>query len=415
MPELWDQLQQQPVAEPPSLWPQGDRAPLRITVGGPTMKDGSQVSGSSLDPFNPPQVEYVGTPLANTLWSALKEMGVKGQRLLSGLQQYSGEQFPAGTGTQTMSTDTEPVKQAVENMDPMLANLWGIGSASVPRGAVGAIGSRNRMVENAAAYKQRALEARNEGTGSTVRAYDSQQALDRARGGAPDEGSYDRAAQTARAGWDAAKSDAQDAFLRAVYPERYAATAPATETTSQLFNRYRSGDDFMLGAGTVDKKTGAAMLATANDPIRAYHRSPKDFEKFDLSFTGTTTDPGKLGTAHYFSTDANVAKDGPHRYEANIALNNPIELQYPKWGTDKQKLITDYLGLPADAHAQDIRMAAIKRGHDGAVLDYSPVGYKHKEIAAYRDELVNILRKYGLAGTAGGALAPGLFDQEQRQ
>jgi hypothetical protein len=58
MPELWDQLQQQPVAEPPSLWPNGDRAPLRITVGGPTMKDGAQASpGSSLDPFNPPQVE----------------------------------------------------------------------------------------------------------------------------------------------------------------------------------------------------------------------------------------------------------------------------------------------------------------------------------------------------------------------
>ena len=48
MPELWDQLTQQ-TAEPVSLWPNGDRAPLRITVGGPTARD-SQSSYTNLSP-----------------------------------------------------------------------------------------------------------------------------------------------------------------------------------------------------------------------------------------------------------------------------------------------------------------------------------------------------------------------------
>jgi hypothetical protein len=157
-----------------------------------------------------------------------------------------------------------------------------------------------------------------------------------------------------------------------------------------------------------------ALGSAGGKGIRGYHRSPNDFDKFDLSYTGTTTDPGKLGTAHYFSTDMNVAKDGPHRYEADIALKNPIELQYPAWGTDKQALITERLGLPLDAHAQDIRLAAMKRGHDGAVLDYSPVGYKHKEIAAYSDDLIEILKKYGLLGATplGALMAQGNETQQ---
>jgi hypothetical protein len=84
MSELWDQLTQQPVAEPPSLWPQGDRAPLRITVGGPTMKDGAQSSGSSLDPFNPPQVQYIGRPLGDKAAHMKISVGELEKRLRAG-------------------------------------------------------------------------------------------------------------------------------------------------------------------------------------------------------------------------------------------------------------------------------------------------------------------------------------------
>jgi hypothetical protein len=140
MPELWDQLTQQPVAEPPSLWPGGDRAPLRITVGGPTMKDGAQVSsGSSLDPFNPPQVQYVGKPLARTLESMISEIGRKGQGLFGHLMNAEAER----TGqVPSVSTDYDPKQEAISNLTPLLANLWGVGAASIPRGAVGAVGSK---------------------------------------------------------------------------------------------------------------------------------------------------------------------------------------------------------------------------------------------------------------------------------
>jgi len=147
MPELWDQLAQQAVAEPPSLWPNGDRAPLRITVGGPTMRDGGQAPGYSLDPFNPPPVEYVGKPLAKALAYTLEHINNLGRGFVGASQQYSGEQFPeqamARTGEYPMlSTDFEPVQQAVNMMDPLIANLWGVGAASIPRGAIGAAGSK---------------------------------------------------------------------------------------------------------------------------------------------------------------------------------------------------------------------------------------------------------------------------------
>ena len=150
MPELWDQLAQQGV-EPPSLWPNGDRAPLRITVGGPTSKDGEQAPGYSLDPFNPPPVEYVGKPLAKALAYTLEHINNLGRGFVGASQQYSGEQFPeqakARTGEYpTLSTDFEPVMQAVNMMDPLIANLWGVGSAAVPAGALGAAGSKADLV-----------------------------------------------------------------------------------------------------------------------------------------------------------------------------------------------------------------------------------------------------------------------------
>jgi hypothetical protein len=180
--------------------------------------------------------------------------------------------------------------------------------------------------------------------------------------------------------------------------------AKSQATQGTMMNRAADLGGLVMGGAYA----APAMKNASGMGIRAYHRSPNDFDKFDLSYTGTTTDPGKLGTAHYFSTDANVASAGPRRYEAEVSLKNPIELRYPKWGADKQSLITERLGLPADAHAQDIRSAAMKRGHDGVVLDYSPVGYNHKEIAAYSDDLVSILRKYGILGpVAAGGMASG--------
>lgn len=186
--------------------------------------------------------------------------------------------------------------------------------------------SRNGLVENAAAFKQRALEARNEGTGSTVRAYDSQGAIDRAQGGSPAKDSFEREAQKARAGWESAKADAQDDFLRAVYPERYpeVVTPRTNESLADIFSRYRSGDDFMLGANATDGKTGAAVVAAnEGNGIRAYHGSPHDFDRFDLSKIGTGEGAQSFGHGLYFAENPKVAESYKKDVSMMLHRNNP--------------------------------------------------------------------------------------------
>jgi hypothetical protein len=167
MSELWDQLQQQPVAEPPSLWPQGDRAPLRITVGGPAMKDGAQASGSSLDPFNPPQVEYVGKPLARTLASMIGEVGRKGQGLFAHLMNAEAErtgQVPA------VSTDYDPQSEAVKNATDLASYVTMAPSVTggVP---VGALGSGAIRAYHGSPHDFDKFDLSKIGTGEGVQAY----------------------------------------------------------------------------------------------------------------------------------------------------------------------------------------------------------------------------------------------------
>lgn len=153
----------------------------------------------------------------------------------------------------------------------------------------------------------------------------------------------------------------------------------------------------------------SAIQSAQPQGIRAYHGSPDDFAAFDLGKAGSTTDQGALGRAGYFSTDPRVAEGFPHRYEAQLNVSNPLELQMNQWSVPgrsleaKRKLITDALGLPGDSTADQITAAATRRGFDSASLDYSPLGYKHQEYAVFDPSIVDILKKYGLAGmTLGG-------------
>lgn len=147
---------------------------------------------------------------------------------------------------------------------------------------------------------------------------------------------------------------------------------------------------------------GAKELA---QPIRGYHGSPNQFDKFDIGKAGTTTDQGELGRALYFGTDPNVAANRPHKYEAAVSLENPLNLTMPNFRTNKSSIIREALGLPPTATSEEITQAATRRGHDGVILDYSPTGYAHKEIAAFSDKAIEILRKYGLLPVAAGGAA----------
>ena len=60
-----------------------------------------------------------------------------------------------------------------------------------------------------------------------------------------------------------------------------------------------------------------------------------------------------------------------------------MHVQATKWEENKTAIITTALGLPKTATAAEITREAQKQGHDGVVLDYSPLGYHHQEVVAF--------------------------------
>jgi hypothetical protein len=69
---------------------------------------------------------------------------------------------------------------------------------------------------------------------------------------------------------------------------------------------------FTLGSGATDKKMGAILAATDNQPtgIKAYHSSPHDFDKFDLSKIGTGEGAQAYGHGLYFAENPVVSGQG---------------------------------------------------------------------------------------------------------
>lgn len=176
--------------------------------------------------------------------------------------------------------------------------------------------SPNQMIENQAAFKQRALDRRNEGGGGTVRVYKTQQEMEAAQGGAPAKDSFERAVQEAKAGYTNSTANATEDYLRAVYPERYAATVHEEPAASikELFARQRDPDVFFSNA--TDAKTSGAIVAANQQPgIRAYHGSPHDFDRFDMSKIGTGEGHQVYGRGLYFAENEGVA----HSYRDTLA------------------------------------------------------------------------------------------------
>lgn len=186
--------------------------------------------------------------------------------------------------------------------------------------------------------------------------------------------------------------------------------------TGRAKQAYTNADLPQLAAAGNEAYDAAMGWAGATTPIRAYHGSPHTFDKFDLSKAGTTTDAGELGRALYFTTDgktvmsppfAGPGTKWPNRYEVNLAVKNPFELELPSWSADKAKLIRQKLDLPPDATAKQVAEKVQSMGHDATMLDYSPMGYQAKEIAVYDPDIIDILKRYGLfgLGMVGGAAA----------
>ncbi len=198
-------------------------------------------------------------------------------------------------------------------------------------------------------------------------------------------------------------------------PSRDALTMP----TPQRGNEARDYGRNILAQMAGDAPAGFAantVMGFAASPaaVRAFHGSPHRFDRFDISRAGSTTDAGDLGRGLYFTTDHATAMNAPfagpgtkwpERYEVDIRARNPLNIEFPRWGADKPALVREALGLPRNATAAEVTAEAQRRGHDSVRLDYSPVNYHAQEWAVFEDGLIDILRRYGLAGSLGGAAA----------
>jgi len=151
---------------------------------------------------------------------------------------------------------------------------------------------------------------------------------------------------------------------------------------------------------------GGLKAIRIKNPIKAWHGSPHDFQKFDISKAGSTTDEGLLGRAMYFTTSEDAAKlMGRHRYEVELDIKNPLRIQQTDWDWRTKGPITrKALGLSDDASAEAVRDAAVSQGFDGVELDTSPLGFNHKEYAVFDDNLIKIVQKLGIVGAVGAGL-----------
>lgn len=193
---------------------------------------------------------------------------------------------------------------------------------------------------------------------------------------------------------------------------------------NQIVRFDNSGPQMSLGSAGGDLK-GAALGAVPDMPpsytsransaqqnktgIRAFHGSPNDFDRFDIE---KVNEAGRMqhGWGLNFATaDSGFTADGAKHYGKNVyevnlnvspdellRIDQPLRSQpkavqdlYSPWRTPDEPI------GKATSHtaAQLLRDVGIKGQTDGGV------------VTVFDDKLIEILRKYGLLGMAGGAAA----------
>jgi hypothetical protein len=234
--------------------------------------------------------------------------------------------------------------------------MMGGGLAGVEGGGTALGSGAMRMIQNQDLYKELANLNRAKGwaTGKSAEGWNFKR---------PDEakGSFARAAQEARSNF---AGDVDKAKLE------YAQVAPGNPLMSPEDwahideNIKRGGPAFTSGA--TDKKTAAMMQA-----IRAYHGSPHDFDRFDLSKIGTGEGAQAYGHGLYFAENPEVA--GSYRITPNQkTMNGPANELVAKAGGDWKKALENYDAWLSDmtssgfprTEAQDQVRAALAKGNE---------------------------------------------------
>lgn len=216
------------------------------------------------------------------------------------------------------------------------------------------------------------------------------------------------------------------------------------------------------GVAGVPMRAGEAVLGAG--PIRAYHGSPHSFDKFDLSKARTGDGTAAFGEGAYFAENEAVAKayrdtlsrgkETPgHMYEVNIKADpahfldwdNPLSAGSPKQIQDAFNRIANsrpdikdkfyeafrnqdpgwkYYSILSDAaKTGDIvknQTAATTAFRDAGIpgiryLDQGSrnAGQGSSNYVVFDDKLIDIMKKYGLAGLGAAPVLAGAMDNQQ--
>ena len=183
--------------------------------------------------------------------------------------------------------------------------------------------------------------------------------------------------------------------------------------------------------------TGPGGFAVGAGPIRAYHGSPHDFNRFELSKIGTGEGAQAYGHGLYFAEKEGIAKgyrdklvgDKGNMYEVNINADPAHFLDWDKPLSQQHPTVRDAVKQAMGPNWDQFKFAkagdAVKQGFlapgeeaTAALLSGNGVpGIKYLDqgsrgvgegssnYVVFNDKLIDIMRKYGIALPGGAAAA----------
>ncbi len=159
-----------------------------------------------------------------------------------------------------------------------------------------------------------------------------------------------------------------------------------------------------------------------NNVIIAYHGTNKDFDNFDLNFTGSSNDDGDFSAGIYFDTNKEWASAYAHKkigflITAEIILKKPYCINFKNYSSYKKEyndnrynpellkyiktlkvvFVPDkqdtFLTISRHFGSDTITDILTKQGYDGVIVDYG----NSKEIVVFDSNDINIIKKEKLS------------------
>lgn len=113
----------------------------------------------------------------------------------------------------------------------------------------------------------------------------------------------------------------------------------------ELGRALRDGDAAGIGLGALAAVPVVGDAAKGGIKMRLFHGTNADFDKFDISKIGSSSDPGIRGRGFYFTPNKKTAESyGDMIKEVDVSLDNPLDLQ----SFSSAKEVADYLDIPED-------------------------------------------------------------------